>query len=65
MSKLKVYEIEASVILRYSFEVDARTKDEAETAARTELEQQMVRISRDFYDTYEIDIEQVEESEGH
>lgn len=66
MSKdLKVYEVEATVMLRYAFEVDAKNRADASTVARQQLEEQMVHISRDYYDTYDIDIEQVEESEGH
>lgn len=61
----KVYEIEATVMLRYTFEVDARSKADADGIARKQLEEQMVHISRDYYDTYDIDIEQIEESEGH
>lgn len=65
MADLKVYEVEATIMLRYCFEVDAKTKAEADKIAREELEKNMVFISRDRYDTYDIDIEQIEESEGH
>ena len=65
MAELKVYEVEATIMLRYSFEVDAKNKSEAIDVATEELEQKMAWISRDHYDTYDIDIEQVEESEGH
>lgn len=65
MAKLKVYEIEATIMLRYNFEVDATNKSNADDVAREELENKMAWISRDHYDTYDIDIEQIEESEGH
>lgn len=61
----KVYEIEATVMLRHTFEVDAKNRADAGKIARQLLEQQMAFISRDYYDEYDIDIEQIEESEGH
>jgi hypothetical protein len=65
MSGLKVYEVEATTMLRHTFEIDAKNRAEAEKMARKELEKNMAFIGRDRYDTYDIDIEQVEESEGH
>ncbi len=65
MAKTKVYEIEATTLLRHSFEVDATSRAEADELAREALENNITFMSRDRYDTYDIDIEQVEESEGH
>ena len=65
MAEPKVYEVDATIMLRYCFEVDAKNRAEADEVAREQLEKQMVHISRDYYDTYDIDIEQIEESEGH
>lgn len=61
----KVYEITATINLRYEFEVDARNQANAIEVAEKELENKMVMLSRDFYHTYDIDIEQALESEGH
>lgn len=65
MSKTTVYEIEATVMLRHTFEVAAKNRADADKIARKLLEEQMVSISRDYYDDYDIDIEQIEESEGY
>ena len=66
MSKLKVYEVEATIMLRVSFEVDATSKANAYDVATKAIETgTMPFIKRDYYDSYDIDIEQVEESEGH
>ena len=65
MANLKVYEVEATIMLRRSFEVDAVNKSNAHEVATAQLEQEMAFISRDRCDSYDIDIEQVEESEGH
>lgn len=65
MADKKVYEIEATITLRYNFEVDANNESTADIAARGLLDQQMAQLSRGLYDTYDIDIEQITESEGH
>lgn len=65
MAEPIVYEIEATILMRYTFEVDAKNRAEADKVAREELEKNMAFISRDRYDSYDIDIEQIEESEGH
>jgi len=66
VSKTKVYEVEATIMLRVSFEVDAKNKSDAYDVATEAIETgTMPFIKRDCYDSYDIDIEQVEESEGH
>lgn len=65
MADKKVYEIEATIMLRQNFEVDATNRSNAYDIAEQELEKIMTFIKRDCYESYDIDIEQVEESEGH
>lgn len=65
MADLTVYEIDGTIMLRYCFEVDAKNRSDAHKKAVEELEQKMVWISRDLYHTYDIDIEDITESEGH
>lgn len=64
MADLKVYEIEASITLNFNFEVDAKNKAKAEAQANERLEQYMVHVRREF-DSSDIYIDSVEESEGH
>lgn len=64
MADLKVYEIEANITLNFNFEVDAKNKTEAEAEANKRLEQYLVRCQREF-DSSDIYIDSVEESEGH
>lgn len=64
MADLKVYEIEATISLNFNFEVDAKNKEEAETQANEKLEKFMVHVRREF-DSHDIYIESIEESQGH
>lgn len=64
MAELKVYEIEASITLNFNFEVDAKNKAGAEAQANERLEHYMIHLSREF-DSSDIYIDSVEESEGH
>lgn len=64
MAELKVYEIEANITLNFNFEVDGKNRQEAEDEANKRLEQFMVHVRREF-DSSDICIESVEESEGH
>lgn len=64
MAELKVYEVDATIMLRYCFEVDANSKANAHEVAQAELKKHLALLRKD-YDTADIDIEQVEESEGH
>ena len=61
---MKVYEIEANITLNFNFEVDAKNKADAEKQANEQLEQFMVHVRREF-DSHDIYIDSVEESEGH
>lgn len=64
MSEERVYEVDSSVILRFCFEVDAPNRGAAQREATRRLESYISKLKKE-YDTYDIDIEQVEESEGH
>lgn len=66
MSKTKVYEVEAVIGLTITFEVDAVSEADARRVAEKEIESgTMPFIRKDAYDTYDIDITDVQESEGH
>lgn len=64
MADLKVYEIEASITLDFNFEVDASSRDSARVQAHQKLKQFLVGIKKEF-DTSDIYIDSVTESEGH
>lgn len=64
MADLKVYEVDATIMLRFCFEVDAKDKAGARDEGEKILKQHLATIKKE-YDTADIDIEQVEESEGH
>lgn len=60
----KVYEIEATITLEFNFEVDAKSNGDAHNEAAKVLRQHLAFIKKE-YDSSEIDIVQVVESEGH
>ncbi len=60
----KVYEVEANIILRFNFEVDASNEAGAEKEARKTMQDYINRSRREF-DESEIEVEYVTESEGH
>lgn len=66
MAKSKVYEVEAVIALTVTFEVDATSESNARDVATEALETgTMPFIRKEAYDTYDIDITDVVESEGH
>lgn len=61
---MKAYEIEATVMLSFNFEVDALNKSTAEIEAGKQLKEYIVKCKKE-YDGYEIVYDSIEESEGH
>lgn len=64
MADLTVYEIEASITLNFNFEVDASSRDSARVQAHQQLKQFLVGVKKEF-DSSDISIDAVVESEGH
>lgn len=65
MSK-KVYEVETVLALTLTFEVDANNESDARRVAEEAIKTGTLPfIKRDYYDEYDIDVTDVQESEGY